>query len=417
MVAQPQARRRVRVRFEPYPKQREFLLAEEPTVCFRGGAGSGKTMAGVIWALQRACSLPGARGMIVSASHPQLEQAVMPHLLAVAGKAGLLETWDWNKSKNCISIPGGGQFWLRSADTPEAILGADLAWLWGDEVGRWRLQAWDYATGRLRQPGYPHQIAATFTPKGRNWAAAKFAASTPATRVIAASSTDNPFLDKAYFERLRQEYGEGTHMWRQEVLGEFVAFEGLVYPTFSIDTHVADPDEDTALVATVAGVDWGWTNPGVILVGGLDASGCLWIVEEVYATERPIGWWVAEAKRLRTERGVSIYHADPSEPANIDQVRRGAGQCVPAANAVVPGIAAVGGRLQNNTLRISPSCENLIRELGLYCWRQRSDGTVRPDEPDKVNDHTCDALRYLVMGLTRQSGFVYAFGHGSRQQE
>jgi PBSX family phage terminase large subunit len=389
------------VEFVPYPKQREFLTATEPTVCFRGGAGSGKTFAGVIWALVRACGWPGARGMIVSASHPQLEQAVMPHLLSVAEKSGLLQAWDWNKSKNVISIPGGGQFWLRSADTPEAILGADLAWLWGDEVGRWKRQAWDFATGRLRQPGYQHQIAVTFTPKGRNWAASAFARSTEATRVVAARSTDNPFL-KAFFDRLRQEYGDGTHMWRQEVLGEFVAFEGLVYPQFSVDEHVSDPPEGVAWATVMAGVDWGWTNPGVILVGGLDGDGCLWIIDEAYESNRAIDWWASEAKRLKQSRHVSLFHADPSEPANIAVFKRDVGQCNPAANAVVPGISAVGGRLQNGTLRISPKCENLIRELGLYCWKTRQDGTTRADEPDKVNDHTCDALRYLCMGVTRR---------------
>ena len=67
-----------------------------PTVAMIGGAGSGKTLAGVLWALKRACEWPGSRGMIVSASHPQMEQAVMPHLIEVAYKSGLLAAWEWN---------------------------------------------------------------------------------------------------------------------------------------------------------------------------------------------------------------------------------------------------------------------------------------------------------------------------------
>jgi phage terminase large subunit len=68
-------------------------------------------------------------------------------------------------------------------------------------------------------------------------------------------------------------------------------------------------------------------------------------------------------------------------------------------NEVVPGIAAVGGRLQAQTLYISPSCPKLIGELRSYCWKQSRDGIVRADQPEKVNDHAMDALRYGVMGF------------------
>jgi len=40
---------------------------------------------------------------------------------------------------------------------------------------------------------------------------------------------------------------------------------------------------------------------------------------------------------------------------------------------------------------------NLIRELSLYHY----DETKHTEDPIKEDDHTCDALRYLVVGLDR----------------
>lgn len=56
-------------------------------------------------------------------------------------------------------------------------------------------------------------------------------------------------------------------------------------------------------------------------------------------------------------------------------------------------------------LLVAPGCPNTIREMLGYRWDEKN-----PDKPCKENDHTCDALRYLVTtargGLT---GLVYVY--------
>ena len=44
-------------------------------------------------------------------------------------------------------------------------------------------------------------------------------------------------------------------------------------------------------------------------------------------------------------------------------------------------------------------------EFESYAWKERS-GTMR-DEPEKVNDHAMDALRYGVMYLDRDTWYIY----------
>ncbi|NLJ61627.1 MAG: hypothetical protein GX338_11850 [Firmicutes bacterium] len=386
--------------------QYEFIVSDAPNVVFQAGAGAGKTWAGVCKALLNARRSPGSRGMFVAPSFPQLQQAVMPHLLTLGGDMGLLTLWDWQKQQNRIVLPNGSEFWLRSADNPAALLGADLAWCVGDEVALWKRQAYDYLMGRLRQPGYPHQAAFTFTPKGRNWCWEVLGVEREGLEIIRASTFTNPFLEDDYHERLRREYGEGTQLWQQEVLGEYVAWEGLVYPQFGVDTHIIEPPAD--IVTAVGGVDWGWTNPGVMLVLGVAADGTFHVLHETYEREQPIEWWAAEAQRLTARYGVSEWHCDPSEPGNIRALKVAGVEAVAANNAVVPGIAAVSARIASRELLLAPQCVETVRELQAYCWKTRPDGTQRKDEPEKHNDHAMDALRYAVMALTvvKRRGYV-----------
>lgn len=342
--------------------------------------------------------------MIVAPSYPMLKQAVVVELSMLADSMGLLQRWQWNKADNEITLPSGGRILLRTASNPSSLLGATLGWAVGDEVALWPKQAYNYLQGRLSDPNGPRQVVFTFTPKGTaHWTYGLLSESRTGLEVIRATSHDNPTLPADYFERVDREYGRGSLIWRQEVLGEYVAFEGLVYPQFDAEEHVVPLSKDLRFVSVVGGVDWGWTNPGVLLVGGLDAEGVLWIVEEVYESERTVEWWIDRARELTDKWGVLTWYCDPSEPANIQAFKRAGIAATKAVNEVVPGLAAVGGRLYGNTLRINPDCVRLISEMLAYCFKQSRDGIIRPDEPAKVNDHAMDAARYLVMGVTRAS--------------
>jgi len=387
------------ITIEAHDKQREFLLSKAPNVVFQGGARSGKTWAGCLKALLMLRQYPGVWGMYVSPTYKQLQQAAMPHLLKLADKLDMIRHWSFNKSEGIISIPGGGTMLLRSAEDPAALLGATLGWAVGDEVALWRKQSYDFLQDRLSDPEGPRQAFFTFTPKGRNWAYEILGIPRDGLQIIHATTHDNWTLPDDYHQRLKTEHGEGTRYWQQEVLGEYVSWEGLVYQAFSIETHVKPLPADVQVVRTVLAVDWGWSNPGVMLPVQLLADGTVHVPDESYGRERPLEAWAEEARRLGGRYGVDVATCDPSDPANIAHLQRAGIRARKANNEVLPGITAVAGLLSTLRLTVDPSCENLIRELGMYSYKQRPDGTVRPDEPDKVDDHACDALRYGVMEL------------------
>ena len=389
------------VRIQAFAAQGAFIESAAETVVFQGGAGSGKTRAGALKTVLRCLTDAGSRGMIVGATFPSLRQAIIPALDEVFAQFGAAADHEHNKSESSFIFPNGTTVWLRSADNPGSLLGADLAWVWGDEVGLWKRDAYSYLTGRLRQPNFKHQAWYTYTPKGRNWAFDVLGQPREGLEIVKVTSGDNVFVGADFLQRLRREYGEGSAIWRQEVLGEFVAFEGLVYPGFDASRDVQEPPGDQRWATVIAGADWGWENPGVILVLGMDSAGAVWVLDEAVVQHRPIHEWAAEARRLAVTWGIREFYADPSEPANVQAFRSAQVPTQAAKNDVLPGIAAVNGLVQSGQLRVRPHCANTVNEITTYSWKRRPDGTARADEPDKVGDHCMDALRYGVMALLR----------------
>lgn len=167
----------------------------------------------------------------------------------------------------------------------------------------------------------------------------------------------------------------------------------------------------------IAGVDWGFTNPGVILMGLLDWDTRLYIVREHYRTQKTIDWWIAEAKKLKEEFNVEAFACDPSEPAYIEQFKRAGLNAVKGFNGVAPGIDLVKQRLQKaadgrprllfsrnaliaRDLELAeskrPTCT--AEEIESYVWNTTG-GQKKGEEPVKEDDHGLDALRYLISYL------------------
>jgi phage terminase large subunit len=390
--------RRIEINFIGYDKQVAVLNSQAGTIAMQGGAGCGKSLTGCVWALKHAAGNPGSRGMIIADSHPQLEQSVLPHLLNIATRSGLDKQWTFNQSTKRVTFPNGSYFWLRSADRPESLLGADLSWIWGDEVGLWKRNAWRFAISRLRQPGYKHQILATFTPKGRtHWTFKRFGVPRAGTDVYHCTSAENVYLGVDHVERMRDDYGEGSLFWQQEALGEYVQYEGLVYPTFDPAQHVKKLPSKIQFKFALGAVDWGWANPGVMLALGVEHDGTVWVLDETYETHWPIEMWQERGRNYRATHRARTFVCDPSEPQNIAKLIEAGLDAVGAENAIIPGIARVNGLLMNGKLFLTPGCVNTIREMEEYKWKVDSQQEQRADEPEGKGDHAMDALRYGVM--------------------
>jgi hypothetical protein len=189
--------------------------------------------------------------------------------------------------------------------------------------------------------------------------------------------------------------------------------EGLVYPGFDgsiVDAHPGLAD------ATVGAIDFGFHNPLAAVYGFVDHDDVLWITGCRYVRQTTIPIH-AEA----IPRGVRWW-CDPAQPESIAQLRAHGHDAIPCVHRpvrgatgetrkpVLAGIDMVSERIRTGRLRIvRGACLPLVRELGMYHY----DSDKRLEEPVKEDDHACDALRYLCVGLDRNR----TPGHMIEEQE
>lgn len=333
---------------------------------------------------------PGTLGLIVSPTYPMLRDATLRTFTDVAGSA----IREFHKTEMRAVLHNGSEVLFRSADQPDRLRGPNLHWSWIDEGALCPDQTWEVLIGRLRAGGKAGDCWITTTPKGRNWLYQRLDQVT----LFRASTRDNPYLDTEFISSLESAYT--GQFARQELEGEFVSFEGVVYSEFSRALHVRPSKPEYAYY--VAGVDEGYTNPAVLLILGIDNDGRAHMVHEFYRRQVLQDDLVAEAKRLQEQYHALDWTVDPSAAGLIAALRDEGLPAVAAENAVTDGIQAVKARLVVAgdglpRLTIAPDCVNTAAEFESYCWKDSKVGLK--DEPEKVNDHAMDALRYAAMYL------------------
>lgn len=233
--------------------------------------------------------------------------------------------------------------------------------------------------------------------------------------VYYSGATDNTYNPNDYIDTLRSLTGVLGLRLRD---GQWIQAEGAVYEEFSDQVHVVDTFDTKYITRYVAGVDWGYTNPGVILVFAVDGDERMTLVHEVYRTKRLIEWWTAKAVELERQYGIEAFYCDPAEPAYIAQFQQAGVSAVEAVNDIRPGIDAVkqrlavagDGRPRLRFLRSAnsdtdPDLELAKKPLGVrdeitaYVYPKAADGKPVKEIPVDDNNHGMDAMRYAVMGI------------------
>jgi hypothetical protein len=284
---------------------------------------------------------------------------------------------------------------------------------------------WELCSVRLRYGVMPYQqLIADVNPDVQtHWLNQRCIAG-KTTRILSRHK-DNPMLWDARRERWTM-FGE-TYIRKLHALtgvrkrrladGEWCAAEGQVFDEYDTALHlVSDADlDDVQYRSFVAGVDWGYTNPGVIGVFGIDGDKRMVEVFEVYQTGKTMDWWIPKAKAISARYGNLPFVCDPSEPAYIQQFVDAGLNAFAGVNDILPGINAIKQRLtppddgrprllfhRDALESIDPQLSEdkkptrLIDELPAYIWAQNA-ASGRKERPVDADNHGADMLRYAVM--------------------
>lgn len=205
-------------------------------------------------------------------------------------------------------------------------------------------------------------------------------------------------------------------LYRWVWLGECIGIDDLIYYMFS-DNHRREPEGKTYKLIGI-GVDYGQQNATTYQAAGVNINKRrVEGLDEFYHSGRDSGKqkspseyaeeFIKFADALHDTYSCSAFYVyiDPSAKGLAEEIKRLAMQArkygiviKDADNDVAVGIQRVQKCLTYQIMSVSERQENLIRELGTYEYDPKSIEAGR-EKPMKVDDHCCDAWRYVVMGL------------------
>lgn len=205
-------------------------------------------------------------------------------------------------------------------------------------------------------------------------------------------------------------------MYRWVWLGEAIGVDELVYYMYGAKNRKR-PESDVRYRIIGVGVDYGQQNATTYQPFGLNVDARrLEGLTEYYYSGRDKGVqkspseyaddFIQLIERLHEDYQCCCFYVfiDPSAAGLAEEIKRKAAYCnyqvvlYSAQNDVGVGIQRVQKCFSYGVLTISPAQEKLDWELGLYEYDKKSIEKGK-EVPVKVNDHGCDALRYVVMGM------------------
>ena len=201
---------------------------------------------------------------------------------------------------------------------------------------------------------------------------------------------DNVFLNKEYIQSIEASTPSGMFFDR-DILGKWVAAEGVVYQDFNKDIHYIKDTKDIQFKKYIAGVDFGWEHFGSMLVVGVDIYNNYYVLKEYAYQHKDIDQWCAIAKEIKKDYGNINFYCDHARPDYINKLRVSGIKAIEAKKDVLEGISTVATLFKTNRLFIVESnVKQFKNEIYNYVWK---DGK---DEPVKTNDDVLDSLRYAI---------------------
>ena len=381
-------------------KQLEFARYANHRWNFKGGATrSGKTYLDFKWIIPlRIRERAGKDGLavILGVTKSTIERNVLEPMRNLYGDklVGTISSdntaWIFGEKCYCLGAEKVSQV--------SKIRGASIKYCYGDEVADWSEEVFALLKSRLDKEY--SCFDGTYNPQYPNHWLKRFLDSDADIFSQVYTIDDNPFLPPSFVENLKKEYA-GTVFYDRYILGKWTLAEGLVYPMFGDSCIVQDiPDSGDYYIS----IDYGTHNPFSAGLWCVTKTEAVRIGEYYYCgreerKEKTPEEYYSEVKRLAGGRDIKCLIVDPSADAFIATVKKHHEFKVRGAvNDVLPGIQTTAEMIASGKLKIHESCEDAIREFGLYRWDEKAES----DRVVKENDHAMDEIRYMVMTVLKK---------------
>ncbi len=388
-------------------KQQNAILSDHKITLALTGIQFGKTTIGSVWTkrLMHTHRKKEDTFIITAPNYKIMQQSTLPSFLRRMDGAG-----EYRKADALFEMTGGGVCYMRTATEPDSIVGiTNVRAIWGDEAGKYSLYFWENIQARASFRNCP--IMLTTTPYTSNWIFKDLVRKTRDGKrddvyLVEASSNENPFFPQEEFERRKRTMDPRRFAALYE--GQFEKMHGLVYDCFDEDSHVVKPFELPQGTRYYAGVDWGYTDPFVLVVRAVTPTGHHFQVSEFYKTGLTITDIIQIARQKKQTYGIHTFWADPSQPGYIEEFNRNGLSCLPADNDIRRGVDLHYDLIRSGRYQIfEGTSPYTIDEMSGYHYPEPED--LEPDEDSKEqlpvgqDDHSLDANRYCTVMTYRSA--------------
>lgn len=215
---------------------------------------------------------------------------------------------------------------------------------------------------------------------------------------------DNTFLSKRYIDSIKAATPKGK-FYDRDILGLWTVAEGAIYADYDSKIHVVDELPD--MRRYFAGVDWGYTHYGSIVVVGEGVDGNYYLVDGVAAQFKEIDWWVEQARKLTDIYGNIPFYADSARPEHVARFENEGFDISNANKSVIAGIELIAKLFKERKLYVKRGfIPRFFDEIYQYRWKENS----TKDEPLKEFDDVLDSVRYaiysdFVIGSTERASY------------
>jgi phage terminase large subunit len=382
---------------------------------FLGGFRSGKSVSGARYIVKNALKTMDSKYLAMAVNYNIGKQTTYNVLFDMAIPGDNVNPFEggnpenspivqhWTKLDKTLTLNNGSTIVLAGADQTNRYEGGSFNGAWIDEPGNYKNKLHGVASTLLERMDRGPPGSMLWTTTGKTGPLQKFVERRewPKTgdpvnnsiKVVKASTDDNPFLSKQALERLKRRY-EGSTNEEMALHGEFGDVEGRVYPNFQRETHVKPRKQLEKRVDDnidpVYGYDAGWDDEKVVLQVQVANDGTLMVLDEFYESNK----FLSDVIDWLQDRPRGTLHSE-HEPEQIRKMNAETSHRIIEANkSLDTGIDLMRQRIQKQGLVVAEECENTVEELLGY---QKEDvgGT-------NVQDHACDVLRYIVMGVENQ---------------
>lgn len=424
-----------KVGYRPGRHQCAFHASLAKFRIYSGGARAGKSKAAGMEAAPIALS-PGTQTWLVGPEYDHVEKE-FSYITEVLHHPEIWPAFESNvKREICspktgqielvIEWPDGQVSWVRgkTAKNETSLLGEELDCIVLCEGANLKRSAVENKL-MMRLATRRGVMIIPSTPAGVGWMgeyyAHAFAGEDPNWFAINADSRMNPNNDLEEIRVLSQNLSDED--FDEQIRGIPTPKHGRVYSDFDQDIHVGMWDLDEWPKRNWKfgrAIDFGWTDPFVVLWIAVDEEGRFYVFDELYAKQiqphevvREIG--KREGWEMRDDGDRSVYLKScphpPALPTVADwdasaraQLMSMGVDLVKANKDIIAGIQSLTHALRLRSdgdssrevkpqIFIHPKCVKTIGEFQKYEWDSKN------NTPKDADNHAMDALRYFVHTL------------------